>query len=94
MLCNAVAWFVVDDPGVETRDLDFAFKLAKRGCELTEHEDAAILDTLARVYYEMGDLKNAIATQKKAVKVADDGPMGESIREVLEKYKAEAAKEG
>ena len=55
--------------------------------------NAAILDTLARAYYEMGDFDMAVKVQKKAVEKADDDAMGASIREQLEKYQA-AAKAG
>ena len=65
-------------------------KTAKRANELTKGEDAAILDTVARVYYEKGDLESALEWQRKAVKFADDSPVGEEVRETLEKYEDEA----
>ena len=37
-----------------------AKRAAKRANELTKSSDAAILDTVARVYYEMGDVHAAI----------------------------------
>ena len=89
---NQVAWFVVDDPGVKTRDLDFALEVAGRANEITEGKDPAILDTFARVYYEKGDLINAIRVQKKAVQFAEGGPMSQSISETLKKYEDELAK--
>jgi tetratricopeptide (TPR) repeat protein len=94
MALNQLAWYVVDSPTVKTRDLDFAHKLANRANELTEGKDAAILDTFARVYYEKGDLKNAIRIQKKAVEFAPEGPMAEDIAAALKKYEEELAKKG
>lgn len=94
MVLNQMAWFVVDSPTVKTRDLAFAHKLASRANELTEDKDAAILDTFARVYYEQGDLKNAIRIQKKAVEFAPEGPMAEDIANALKKYEEEFAKKG
>ena len=88
---NAIAWYVVDSKDVNTRDLDFALKAAKRATQLTESKDAAILDTVARVFYEMGDLRTAIKWQKKAVKNAE-GRGAESLQEILDKYEAEAKK--
>lgn len=91
---NSLAWYVVDDKAVMERDLDFALKAAERGCELTDNEDAAILDTLARVHYEKGDLVQAVKWQQKAADNTDEGPMGDSIREVLTKYQNELKQKG
>jgi thiol-disulfide isomerase/thioredoxin len=90
-ILNAMAWFTVDEPGIETRDLDFALKAAKRANELTKGEDPAILDTVARIYYEKGDVKKAIELQKQAVDKAE-GRMADQLREALEKYQTEAGR--
>ena len=90
MQLNQIAWTVVDDKGVQTRDLKFAMKAAVRANELTESKDAAILDTLARVHYEKGDLAEAVRFQRMAVKNAGDDQLGGQIRDVLEKYKMES----
>lgn len=93
MTLNQVAWFVVDQQGVKHRDLDFALEAARRANELTDGKDAAVLDTVARIYHDQGKLAEAVAWQTKAVDAADaDSPMGEQIRKVLEQYKAEAEK--
>ena len=91
MMLNGIAWYVVDNKEVETRDLDFALKAAKRANQLTKSKDAAILDTVARVFYEKGDLQTAIKYQRKAVENAE-GRMAESLQELLDEYKAEANK--
>ncbi|MHC4128603.1 MAG: TlpA disulfide reductase family protein [Planctomycetota bacterium] len=83
---NQIAWFTVDDEGVKTRDLDFALEAALRANALTEEKDASILDTVARVYYEKGDLKAAIRWQRAAVKHAGESPMADQLKETLEKY--------
>ena len=88
---NGLAWLTVDDKEVMSRDLKFAMKGAKRACELTDYEDAAILDTLARVYYEKGDFQQAIKWQRDAVKQAGDSPMADQLREALISYEKEAA---
>jgi len=88
-LLNQIAWTVVDDQAVQTRDLGFALRVAARANKLTDSKDPAILDTLARVHYEKGDLRAAIAWQRKAVEHADKNKMGEQIRAVLNKYQAE-----
>jgi len=92
-LLNQLAWFTVDDEEVTTRDLEFAMKAAVQASELTDHEDPGILDTLARVCYESGDVKTAIKWQSKAVEEAEGKPMAGQLREILVKYeKALASK--
>jgi len=90
-LLNQVAWTVVDDDAVVRRDLDFALKVAERANELTKSEDPAILDTLARVHHDRGDLDKALQLQRLAAEKAGDDPMGEGIRKVLRLYEEEAA---
>ena len=65
MLLNSVAWDIAVAEG--DRDLDLALKSASRASQLTSDSDAAVLDTLARVHFERGDLDQAIAWQRKAV---------------------------
>ena len=93
-LLNDIAWFVVDDQTVQTRDLEFALKAAKRATELSEQKDAAILDTLARVYYEKGDVKSALKWQRLAAQtLSDDDPFADDVREALKKYQQEVDSE-
>ncbi len=68
---NFLAWHVAANKTVARRDLDFALKAATRADDLEDHSDASILDTVARVYWEMGDKSKAIAYQTKAVAAAD-----------------------
>jgi thiol-disulfide isomerase/thioredoxin len=85
-ILNRLAWTTVDDEGVKKRDLEFAMEAALRANELTEQQDAAVLDTVARVYYEKGDLESAIKWQRKAVTSAGDSPTADELEETLEKY--------
>jgi thiol-disulfide isomerase/thioredoxin len=82
---NAIAWFVVDAKGVQTRDLDFAMRAAVQANDLSKEENAAILDTLARVYFEKGEVKTAVRIQRKAVEKADDA-MKPELQEALKRY--------
>lgn len=88
MLLNEVAWTIADGMTGEERDLDLAMKAAMRASELKKHSDAAILDTVARVFYEQQDLTKAIEWQKKAVEA--DGSMPE-LKETLSQYEAKAS---
>lgn len=88
---NAMAWNIVDEMSAEQQDLDFALKVATRGCELTEYKDPMILDTLARCYWEMGNRYKAIAWQEKAVEYTSGTSMDEAIKATLNEYKASLA---
>ncbi len=82
----AISWYTLDDPAVEDRDLEFAMAAAKAANEASGGNDAAVLDTLARAYFETGDLNRAIKFQKKAVENAGDDRMSNDIRKTLKKY--------
>jgi thiol-disulfide isomerase/thioredoxin len=86
MLLNMMSWSTVDEKGVKERDLEFAMEAALRANELTNEENAPILDTVARVYFEKGDLESAVEWQRKAVKHAGETPMAEDLEATLEKY--------
>ena len=86
---NSIAWTIADTEGLKVRDLDLALKAATQANKLTESKEAAILDTLARVYYEKDDLNSAVKWQKLAAKNANADAMGDSIREALERYQKE-----
>ena len=89
-LLNMLAWYTLDDGEVKNRDLDFAMAAAKAANEASGGNNPAVLDTLARAYYEMGNYDKAIKYQKKAVEFAGDNPMGDDIRKTLEEYKKKA----
>ncbi|MDE0887970.1 MAG: redoxin domain-containing protein [Phycisphaerales bacterium] len=93
MMMNAIAWYTLDDAAVTDRDYEFAMAAAKAAEAASGGTNPAILDTLARAYYEMGNFDMAVKVQKKAVEKAGDDAMGESIRTQLKKYEA-AAKAG
>lgn len=84
---NMISWTILDEIAEENQDLDFAMQCARRANALTEGSDPAILDTLARAYWEQGDTEKAITWQAKAVEHAEEGAMGASIRATLEEYR-------
>jgi hypothetical protein len=88
-MLNEIAWGIAIGRG--DRDLDLALRTAARAAELTNHADASILDTLARVYYEQGKLKEAFEWQTKAVEHDSGNPQ---IAAAIKKYEAELAEQG
>ncbi|MBT4584994.1 MAG: redoxin family protein, partial [Phycisphaerae bacterium] len=87
---NAFAWNLLDRTPEELQDLDFALEVATRASDLSDNENAMILDTLARAYWELGETYKAIAWQQKAVEFAE-GDMGESITATLKQYETSLA---
>lgn len=89
MLQNQLAWTILTRKDIpdDERDLKLALKLAERGVKGSEGKDASILDTLARAQFMNGKKDEAVATQTKAVKLADDDNRKE-LQANLDSYKA------
>jgi tetratricopeptide (TPR) repeat protein len=81
---NEIAWSIATGP--QPGDLTLAMRAAERANELTDASNASILDTLARVHYELGDLDAAIQWQQKAVAAE---PNLDSLAETLRRYQTE-----
>jgi len=91
-ILNEIAWTTLDDASVPRRDIDLAMRIAQRAVDATQNKNGMIIDTLARAYFEKGDLDKAIELQKNAVKFSDEG-MKADIEATLKKYEeAKAAK--
>jgi len=88
---NYLAWLAVAGDNVAEHDLDFALKAAKRACEMMNWGEGGMLDTLARVYYERGDLQTALKWQREAVKYPYNDQAAAQLNATLQRYEAEAA---
>ena len=74
MARNEWAWSIVDPAqkvDLAQRDLELAMAAAVRADDLTQHGEASIIDTLARVHFLKGDVAKAIELERKAIEVAD-----------------------
>ena len=91
---NQVAWFVLDSKTVKTRDIAFALNTAQAAAAASDNKDGAILDTLARAYWDSADQKLAIATQKSAIEKTEAGPMLDEMKETLKKYETSSPGNG
>ncbi len=83
---NQVAWFVLDSKTVKTRDIAFALNAAQAAATASDGKDGAILDTLARAYWDSANQKLAIETQKSAIDKTPAGPMLDEMKVTLKKY--------
>lgn len=89
-LMNLLAWGMAtefDGDRVRERYPNQILHVAQRACELTHHEDANNLDTLARVYFIRGDLEQALALQEQAVELPSEATLLESLQETLLEYR-------
>ena len=87
-MLNTIAWNIVDpDSKKDTakRDLKLAMKAANKANDLLKGEDAAVLDTLALVCFESGEVEKAVQLQEKAAKLMPTD--NDDIKSRLEKYK-------
>jgi thiol-disulfide isomerase/thioredoxin len=93
---NGLAWAVVD-PAAKLKPnaklLAFAVEAAKKADELAKEKDPAIADTLAKCYFDSGDVNKALETQERAVKLSKGTQFEQdkSLVERLEQYKKAVA---
>jgi thiol-disulfide isomerase/thioredoxin len=72
---NSVAWNIATAEGIEKRDMKVAQKFAERAVEVTKRADSAVLDTLARVLFDQGQVAKAVEVETEAVgKIPADAP--------------------
>lgn len=93
---NFLAWTLVEKPGEKPNPklMEVALKAAKRADELSEGKDAGVADTLAKAYFESGDVAKALATQERAVKLAVGTALESDadLKARLEQYRKAAKK--
>jgi thiol-disulfide isomerase/thioredoxin len=95
---NELAWAIVDpDAGLKpgAKLVQFAVETARRADEMAEGKDAGIADTLAKAYFDSGDVAKAVENQERAVRLAKGSQYEAQIDELkdrLLKYKKAAEK--
>lgn len=86
-MLNELAWSILDEEGLVKRDFKLALAAARRAEELTQGQDPAILDTIARAYQCVGDLNQAIAFQTRAVELAPEDSQRAEYADKLAEYR-------
>lgn len=89
---NSLAWSLLDPkrPAKASPELlKIALKAAEQADMLKEKKDAAIADTLAKAYFDNGQIEKAIETQERAVALAKGTPLeaDKTLTERLAQYK-------
>lgn len=87
-MLGMIAWGVATTPG-DARDLDIALRAAQRAAALADETNRAdLLDTLARVHFERGEIDKAIETQEKVLEAETDERYRVEYQRTLDEYKA------
>lgn len=84
---NSIAWTILDESGLEPRDVDLALRLAERAAELTEQRNGLILDTLALATFQKGEIARAIEIQERAIGLVRDVEMRAELNQRLEMFR-------
>lgn len=87
---NKLAWDIETGKGLKYRDHTLALRAAKKACDLTYQKEPAVLDTYARVLFNMGRVSEAIRNQKKAVDISKPGSQRAQMEQVLKQYQSKA----
>ena len=69
---NNVAWMLVDpdrEKKADPRLLKFALKASLKADNLKKNQDPSIADTLAKAYFDNGQLEKAVATQERVIEL-------------------------
>ncbi|HMF92060.1 MAG TPA: tetratricopeptide repeat protein [Candidatus Angelobacter sp.] len=81
---NNYAWILVTAEDRKLRDPQKALPYAQKAVDLSGGREAYALDTLARVYFQLGDVDKAIELQTKALAIAPDR---ENYQKALAEYR-------
>lgn len=80
---NQLAWMMSESGHRKNLDLSIAESAAERAVELTKESDPSSLETLARVRFRRGNIKDAVAAQTIAIKLS---PGDTSLQETLSSF--------
>lgn len=70
---DALAWYLATHPGASRVEMDEALVMAQKAADISDHKNAAVLDTLAMVLAINGDLDEAAAISNKALTLPLEG---------------------
>lgn len=83
---NMIAWDLLTNGDFAWRKPDLGIEAAKRAVEVCEGKKAGIVDSLARGYFEIGNVKQAVEVQKQAIAVAEEADEKANLEKTLAYY--------
>ncbi|WP_397569010.1 redoxin domain-containing protein [Schlesneria sp. T3-172] len=91
-LLSNMARVIVDpnrDHKASPKLLKFALKLAQKADKLVDGEDVMVADTLAKAYFDTGDVAEAVKAQERAIELAEGtrAAADPSLKKRLRQYK-------
>ncbi len=89
---RTVAWTVLEQEGLERRDLDLALRAALRAVEVSRSKDADAMDTLALARARRGEFAEAVEAQRRAVELTPEDHLRADYQERLLEYERSAPK--
>jgi tetratricopeptide (TPR) repeat protein len=84
---NGAAWILATHRAPELSGRDDALRLAQRASELTGHQDAGVLDTLAAAYAAAGQFDRAITTAEEALRLASGNQADDLVHGIRQRLK-------
>lgn len=81
---NNTAWFFATLEGTELFAPEKAIEIARRACELTDHKQPELIDTLAAAYAAQGNFEKAIELAENALVLADSYGQKTQVQEIQE----------
>ena len=87
---NRLAWAVLTEEGIKTRDLAFALRTVQRANALSEAKDPGVLNTLARAFFERGELELALKSARQAAEHLEGATreVAAEVQAALQRYEA------
>ena len=87
---NQVAWMILTGEEIEKRDFASALTLSLKSNEIAQYKKAQYLNTLARAYFNQGEISKAIELQTLVLKKLSksEESMRSELKQKLEEYKA------
>ena len=87
---NEMAWSLLTDEGIKTRNPALALKLAQMAFAASGGNDAGVLDTYARALFDNGQVAEAVQQQKRALELTTDADKKAELEKTLVRYQAKA----
>jgi tetratricopeptide (TPR) repeat protein len=87
---TSLGWTLATSPDAGIRQPAEAGRLAARADDLTNHQDVRVLDTLAAAYAASGRFAQAVATEQRALALAETAgnrDAADQLRSRLELYR-------
>lgn len=85
---NEMAWTLLTDEKIKTRNLKLAIKFAQAAYDGTKGKDSSVLDTYARALFDNGRVAEAIEQQKRAIELCEDQQQKAEFQASLKRYQA------